>query len=619
MRITGANYFTNHCKFTVWAPEKATMQVITDGRSVAMQKDDQGYFTVELAGISPGTRYQFAAEEGEAYPDPASHYQPDGVHGASAVVDHHAYPWRDIEWKGLPLKELLFYEIHTGTFTPDGTFEGIISKLDYLAELGVNAIELMPVSQFPGSRNWGYDMVFPYAVQNSYGGPDGLKALVDAAHAKGIAVFLDVVFNHIGPEGNYLPRFGPYFTDQYATPWGNAINLDGAWSDGVRAYFCHAVLHWYENYHIDGLRVDAVHMMFDNGAVHFWELVSGELRALRQRMGRNFYLIAESDLNSPKVTKSPENGGWDFDAQWLDDFHHALYVLLDPAGRDRYADFGSIRQWGKAYTDGFVHSGEYVTFRKRRHGASSAGIPGEKFVVFNQNHDQIGNRVGGERLSMLVNFERQKLAAAAMLLAPYLPMLFMGEEFGAQTPFFYFVSHSDEELIRKVVEGRRKEFENYNWEKDPPNPQDEGTFAQSKLDWSQPGTGRHAVLLRWHRALIALRKSHPALRHFAKNDVRVDIVGDECLVLYRRSADQREELACIFNLGEEDAEVTLPRNGANWVKVLDSCDAEWQDGLEVVDRRDNALPLKEKTMVVAGLSVIIIQFSTQQTENRHLA
>lgn len=608
MRNTGASFSTGQCKFTVWAPEKDTMRLVIDGRPPAeMLKDEEGYFELDVSDIAPGARYRFAPAGGDSYPDPTSHFQPDGVHGASAVVDHDAYQWNDAGWKGLPLQDLIFYEVHTGTFTPEGTFEGIISKLDYLASLGVNAIELMPVSQFPGGRNWGYDMVFPYAVQHSYGGPDGLKALVDAAHAKGIAVFLDVIFNHLGPEGNYLPQFGPYFTDQYCTPWGNAINFDGEWSDGVRAYFCQAVMHWYEHYHLDGLRVDAVHMMFDNGAVHFWELVSRELNVMRQRMGRNFYLIAESDLNSPHVVKSPENGGWDFDVQWLDDFHHALYVLLDESGRDRYEDFGSIGQWGKAFTDGFVHSGEYVRFRKRRHGASSAGIPGEKFLVFNQNHDQVGNRVGGERLSMLVSFERQKLAAAAILLAPYLPMLFMGEEYGAQTPFFYFVSHSDEELIQKVVEGRRKEFENYKWEKDPPNPQDETTFQDSKLDWSEPERGEHAALLRWHRALIALRKSHPALRHFAKNDVRVNIVSDTCLVLHRRSADQQTELACIFNLGETSVDVALPGDAQPWITILNSRDADWNGESKPAHGPQAPAALQEGKIAVQGLTAIVCE------------
>lgn len=606
-RITGADFTEGQCKFSVWAPEKETLQLHIEGRpAIEMPKDEDGYFEITLDDAGPGTRYKFAPEGGQGYPDPAAHYQPEGVHGASSVVDHHAFRWTDSAWRGLPLKDLVFYEIHTGTFTPEGTFEGIIGKLDYLVGLGVNAIELMPISQFPGGRNWGYDMVFPYAVQESYGGPDGLKALIDAAHAKGIAVFLDVVFNHIGPEGNYLPQFGPYFTDQYCTPWGNAINLDGEWSDGVRAYFCQAILHWYEHYHFDGLRVDAVHMMFDNGAVHFWELVSDNLHQMRQRLGRSFYLIAECDLNAPRVTQPPQNGGWDFDVQWLDDFHHALYVLLDEAGRDRYEDFGDIRQWGKAFTDGFVHSGEYVKFRKRRHGASSAGVPGEKFLVFNQNHDQVGNRVGGERLSMLVDFDRQKLAAAAMLLAPYLPMLFMGEEYGAQTPFFYFVSHSEEELIQQVVEGRRKEFENYKWEQDPPNPQEESTFADSRLDWSEPERGQHAVLLRWHRHLIALRKSHPALQNFAKNDVRVNVVTEKCLLLHRRSADQQHELLCFFNLDEEPLQTTLPPHEQGWVQRTNSADEVWMQNADAQTAILDKPPVRDKVSI-AGLSAVVFE------------
>lgn len=572
MNRIGAHYTGEQCEFSVWAPEKESMDLVLPEKGVLipMQKDHDGYFRVTRNDILPGTRYLFSPDRDEAVPDPASHFQPNGVHGPSEVVNHAAFSWTDISWVGIPLKELIFYEIHVGTFTLEGTFDGVIPRLDKLAELGVTAIELMPIAQFPGNRNWGYDMVFPYAVQDSYGGPDGLKALVDAAHSRGIAVFLDVVFNHIGPEGNYLSRFGPYFTNQYATPWGNAINLDGEWSDGVREYFCNAVLHWYAHYHIDGLRVDAVHMMFDNGAVHFWELVNGRLRDLRQRMGFNFFLLAESDLNSPKVVQAPNAGGWGFDGQWLDDFHHSLYVLLDEQGRDRYEDFGLIQQLAKAYTDGFVHSGEYVKFRKRRHGASSAGLSGEQFVVFNQNHDQVGNRVGGERLSMLVDEERQKIAAAAIILSPYLPMLFMGEEYAADTPFFYFVSHSDEELIRKVVEGRRKEFANYRWEQDPPNPQAESTFLQSKLRWDQRKAGRYAAMWQWHRMLITLRKGHPALRNFAKNDVRVTVTGPKSLMLHRRSADHRTELVCLFNLGNDAVQMPFPQNDSGWTKVVDS-------------------------------------------------
>jgi maltooligosyltrehalose trehalohydrolase len=579
MRKLGANCFsTGNCEFSVWAPELDRMLLHLETpkeQTIEMEKATDGYFTKTVADIGAGATYRFGPNGMEKFPDPASHYQPEGVHGPSKIVDHNEYEWQYPAWTGLPLKNLIFYEIHVGTFTAEGTFEAIIPLLDELAETGINAIELMPVSQFPGTRNWGYDAVFPYAVQNSYGGPTKFKELIDAAHRKGIAVFLDVVFNHLGPEGNCFGHFGPYFTDTYHTPWGNAVNFDGTWSDGVREYFANAVLHWYENYHIDGLRVDAVHMMFDNGAVHFWELVNQNLEQHRQKLGRNFYLIAESDLNSPRVTKSAEDGGWGFNVQWLDDFHHSLYVLLDAEGRQRYEDFGELEQLAKAYTDGFVHSGEFVKFRKRKHGSSSVGVSGDNFIVFNQNHDQIGNRVGGERLSMLVDFERQKLAAAAILLSPYIPMLFMGEEFSASSPFFYFVSHSDPKLIRMVVEGRRKEFENYKWDADPPNPQEEETFEKSKLIWTQRNSGRHRLMLNWHKELIAVRRYHPVMQNFNKNDVRVTLFGKHGLALHRRSSDQQYELLCIFNLGSVQDSFMVPLRKSYWKKVLDSTDPEW--------------------------------------------
>ncbi|MBE9464231.1 malto-oligosyltrehalose trehalohydrolase [Dyadobacter subterraneus] len=608
MRKLGANYSGDQCVFTVWAPKKETMQlqlISSETELLEMQKNDEGYFHLTVDNVLPGAQYFFKPEGTEkGIPDPASQFQPDGVHGPSAVVDQHAYQWKT-NWSGLPLKDLIFYELHVGTFTKEGTFEAIIPLLDDLAETGINAIELMPVSQFPGNRNWGYDGVFPYAVQNSYGGPEKLKLLVDAAHERGIAVFLDVVFNHLGPEGNYAGEFGPYFTDTYCTPWGNAINFDGAWSDGVREYFAGVISHFYEHYHLDGLRVDAVHMMFDNGAVNFWEMVSVELDQLREKLGRSFYLIAESDLNSPKTVKLPENGGLGFNVQWLDDFHHALYVLLDKEGQSRYEDFGKMEQLAKAYTDGFVHSGEYVKFRNRKHGASSAGLPGETFLVFNQNHDQIGNRVGGERLSMLVNFDRQKLAAAAMLLAPYLPMFFMGEEYGADTPFFYFVSHSEEDLIKMVVEGRRKEFENYKWETDPPNPQEEQTFNNSKLDWEKRKTGRYLVMLNWNKELIKLRKTHPALKNFNKNDVRVTLFGPIGFALHRKSSDQKQELLCIFNLSEKESSFNIPERDGNWNKIIDSTEKIW---LETESEEAYSYPQflnSGDLLVVKGLSIVV--------------
>ncbi|MEI6949563.1 malto-oligosyltrehalose trehalohydrolase [Paraflavisolibacter sp. H34] len=574
----GSHYKNNSCLFKVWAPQRKTMQlhlVHPSEQLIDMEPAEEGYFQITVEGLAPGCRYFFRPDGERDYPDPASHFQPEGVHGPSEVVDHSSFPWQDSAWRGLPFKDLVLYELHVGTFTPEGTFEAIIPRLDSLLETGINAIELMPVAQFPGNRNWGYDGVYPYAAQDSYGGPEGLKKLVDACHSKGMAVFLDVVYNHQGPEGNYLNQFGPYFTRQYCTPWGDALNFDGDWSDGVRDFYAHNPLHWFARYHIDGLRCDAIHTVYDNGAVHFWELVHGRVRALEQQLGRRLYLSAESDLNSPKVVKDPALGGYGFDAQWLDDFHHALYVLLDKEGKERYADFGSLQQLAKAYTDGFVHSGEYVSFRKRRHGTSSAGVPGDRFVVFNLNHDQVGNRVGGERLCQLIDFDGVKLAAAALLLAPYVPLLFMGEEYADETPFFYFVSHSDEELIRAVRDGRKKEFESFQWNTEPPDPQAEKTFNASKIHWQQRKEGKHAVALRWHQKLIGLRRSQPVLRNFNKNDVRVNVLGRQGFELHRQAEGGREHLFCLFNLSAKELSYAVPEGFTGWTRLLDSKEAEW--------------------------------------------
>lgn len=544
-------------------------------KTFPMQKDEWGNFTVTVEAGKTPLRYFFQPEQGKAFPDPASQYQPEGVHGPSETVDHAAYTWHDGDWKGLSLEEQVLYEIHVGTFTPEGTFAAIIPRLDALKEAGINAIELMPVAQFPGSRNWGYDGVYPYAVQASYGGPDGLKKLVDACHQKGIAVWLDVVYNHIGPEGAYLSQFGPYFTNTYCTPWGDAINYDGEWSDGVRDYFSKNALFWFERYHIDGLRCDAVHTVFDNGAVHFWQLTSEKVKALTAKLGRKLYLVAESDLNSTRVVKPPEVGGYGFDAQWLDDFHHALYVLINPGDRERYYDFGTIAQVVKAYNEGFVHSGEWVKFRKRRHGASSKGIPGSQFIAFNQNHDQVGNRAGGERLCMLVNFERVKLAAAALLLSPYVPMLFMGEEYADDTSFFYFVSHSDENLIKAVQEGRRKEFRDFGFDGEIPDPQDEQTFLRSKIHWEKRDAPHHRTILHWHKMLIQLRRTKAALQSFRKEDCRAEAINSQAFFLVRKAQDSNEQVICFFNLSEE-ATTFQP---AEWMygaqKIVDSKASIW--------------------------------------------
>lgn len=565
-------------RFTVWAPEKKQMVlhvVAPFNKEFLMHKNDRGYFLIDVITAETALRYFFRPDGDKGVPDPASQFQPEGVHGPSQTIHHESYTWKDKNWKGLALNELIFYELHVGTFTPEGNFEAIIPRLDDLQTLGVNALELMPVAQFPGNRNWGYDGVFPYAVQNSYGGPDGLKKLVDACHERGIAVFLDVVYNHLGPEGNYLPQFGPYFTPSYCTPWGDAINYDGEWSDGVRDFFSDNVLYWFKNFHVDGLRCDAIHAVFDNGAVHFWELVHNKVKHFEEQTGRTCHLIAESDLNSPKVVKPPELGGYGFDAQWLDDFHHALYVLLNPADQQRYYDFGAIEQLAKAYSDGFVHSGGWVKFRKRKHGASSAGIAGEKFVVFNLNHDQVGNRAGGERLCMLVDFEKIKIAAAAIMLSPYLPLLFMGEEYADDTPFFYFVSHSDEELIKAVQKGRREEFKDFGFDVKIPDPQDEKTFQQSKVHWEKRKKKEHQVIWQWHQELIKMRKSLQPLKKFQKKDVEVQVIDPSSFALIRKAADSPEGLLCLFNFSDKEVAYTISSTAANLTKILDSKERRW--------------------------------------------
>ena len=406
-----------------------------------------------------------------------------GVHGPSEIIDPR-FPWEDDSWNGLPLSKYLLYELHVGAFTPDGTFKAIIPYLDYLLNLGITAVEIMPVAQFPGSRNWGYDGVYPYAAQNSYGGPDALKRLINACHLRGMAVVLDVVYNHLGPEGNYLWDFGPYFTDKYKTPWGPAINLDGPFSDEVRKFFIENALHWVTDFHIDALRVDAVHGMLDFSARHFLEELADVVHEQGERLARRVYVMSEGDLNDSRIIRSRDVGGYGLDAQWNDDFHHALHALLTHERSGYYGDFGELRHMIKALRDGFVYSGEYSAYRKRRHGNQSADLPARRFVVFCQNHDQVGNCAMGARLTQLVTMEGLKLAAGTVLLSPFIPLLFMGEEYGETSPFPYFVSHSDQSLVEAVRKGRREEFKAFEWPGEPPDPQAESTFMSAKVDHS---------------------------------------------------------------------------------------------------------------------------------------
>lgn len=588
MRTIGANYIgEGRCLFTVWAPDhqNVTLHIVEpEDRLVPIQAAGYGYFGLELESVYPGTRYFFRLENGSDYPDPASYCQPDGVHGPSEVIDHNQYNWRDQTWRGLPFRELIFYQLHVGTFTPEGTFDAIIPRLKDLADLGINAIQLLPISQFPGDRNWGYDGVYMYSVQSSYGGPEGLKRLVDVCHSQGIAVFLDVVYNHVGPEGNYFSQFGPYFTDKYQTPWGDAVNFDREWSDGVRAYFDQNALFWFDEYHVDGLRFDAIHEVYDRSAVSIWEQIHAGIKQLEQRLGRSLYLVAESDLNSPRVVKPPEMGGYGFTGQWLDDFHHAFHVLINKPGQKKYPDFGRMEQLAKAYTDGFVQSGNYVSFRKQRFGESSAELAGDQFIVFNLNHDQIGNLSGRERLSQLVDFDRQKVAAAAILLSPYIPLLFMGEEYAEDTPFYYFISHSDPKLIQQVREGHQKDFEQFNDGVELPDPIEEATFIDSKLQWHKRTEGKHQLMLDWHRLLIQLRRTLPALRNVRKNDVRAQALEQSGLALYRQTDDGQQHVVCLFNLSDEKIAYTLPLWVAGWNKLVESTEKRWQESGKAAGR-----------------------------------
>jgi maltooligosyltrehalose trehalohydrolase len=501
-------------------------------------------------------------------------FQPEGVHGPSQIVDSR-FSWEDVTWSGIPLRDYVIYEVHVGTFTPEGTFESIIPHLDELKDLGITAIELMPVAQFPGSRNWGYDGVFPFSVQNSYGGPEGLKTLVNECHRRGLAVILDVVYNHLGPEGNYLRDFGPYFTDRYKSFWGSVINFDGEDSDPVRRFFIENALHWVAEFHIDALRVDAVHAILDFSAQPFLEELASAVHDEAKQLDRRIYLIAESDLNDTRIIRSRLVGGYGLDAQWNDDFHHALHTILTGERRGYYQDFGQLRNLAKAFREGFVYSGEYSPHRRRRHGNPSRDIPAHQFVVFAQNHDQVGNRMRGERLSELVCLERTKLAAGVVLLSPFIPLIFMGEEYGETAPFPYFISHTDPALVEAVRRGRREEFAAFGWADEPPNPQDEETFLRAKLKHHLRNEGHHRVLLEFYKELIHLRRKIPALSHLSKDDMEVmDYEREKVLVIRRWSGP--DEAVVGFHFGDSPATRCVSLPGGRWTKQLDSADKRWQ-------------------------------------------
>ncbi len=557
-------------RFEVWAPNADGLTlVLSDGTETTMMPLPRGGFEA-IVDAPAGTRYRYRFPNGDELADPASRFQPEDVHGPSEVVDT-SFEWTDEAWTGIELEAYVTYELHVGTFTGDGTFDAAIAHLDELAALGVTAVEPMPVAEFPGARNWGYDGVFAFAVESSYGGPRAFQRFVDAAHARGLAVVLDVVYNHLGPEGNVLSRYGPYFSPKYATPWGDALNLDEAGGDAVRRFVGENALRWFEEFHVDALRLDAVHGIVDPTARPLLGLLAAATDELAEGLGRRLHLIAESALNDARLIRPREEGGLGIDAQWADELHHAIHVVLTGERDGYYADYGRLEQIGTAYRNGYVHTGEWSEHLERRWGNATDAVPSERFVVFTQNHDHVGNRATGDRLAALAGLDGQKVAAGLVLLSPFPPLLFQGEEYGETAPFLYFVSHGDADLVDAVREGRRAEFARFAWAQEPPDPDAVETFERSKLDRSKLGRPEHAGVRELYRELLRLRRSDPALASGGRDEL--DLAADEetkTLVLARSAGQDRA--VGIFNLAADDGEVRVTGATESLERVLDSSD-----------------------------------------------
>jgi maltooligosyltrehalose trehalohydrolase len=564
-------------RFRIWAPRRRRVQlhlVAPQERTVRLKEAGDGYYEAEIADVFPGALYFYRLDMAVERPDPASRLQPQGVHGPSQVVSSE-FHWSDAEWRGRPLAEFVIYELHVGTFTAEGTFAGVAAALDHLLDLGVTAVELMPVAAFPGTRNWGYDGVYPFAVQDNYGGPEGLKRLVNECHRRGLAVVLDVVYNHLGPEGNYLAEYGPYFTRKYATAWGEAINFDGPQSREVRRFFIANALRWIGEFHIDALRLDAVHAIYDESAEHFLKELTMAVHQRAEALGRPAYVIAESNANIPRLTMTREAGGDGLDAQWNDDFHYALHARLTGERQGHYRDFGAPGQISKALAEGFVLTGKFANYKARSLAESSHKTPAERLLVFLQNHDQAGNRPGGERLGHLADLDRCKLAAAVLLSSPYVPLLFMGEEYNEQAPFLFFTDFGDPGLDENVRRGRRAYFKDQHWKGADYDPADLATFAKSRLDLSQSRKGDHAVLLAWYRKLLELRRTHPALRELSKRQMEVVPLEHHEVIVVRRWSAGGEEIAAVYHLAGKNREIEFYLPAGRWRKLLDSADEQW--------------------------------------------
>jgi maltooligosyltrehalose trehalohydrolase len=555
--------------FAVWAPDVERVELeIADQRHPMAPSGRDGWWEAE-ADAAHGTDYAFRLDGGELRPDPRSAGQPRGVHGPSRVVDHRRFTWSDDGWQGRDLLGSVIYELHVGTFSPEGTFDGVIRRLDHLAELGITHVELLPVAAFPGDRGWGYDGAALFAVHEPYGGSEGLKRFVDAAHARGLGVLLDVVYNHLGPDGNYLREFGPYFTVRHHTPWGDAVNFDDAGSDEVRRFVIDNALMWLRDYHIDGLRLDAVHAILDLSALHILEELGASVHALADELGRPLLVIAESDLNDPRLVTPRESGGYGLDAQWSDDFHHALHATLTGERHGYYEDFTGLSDVATALRQAYVYAGRHSRHRGRRHGREPIGIPGRRFLGYLQNHDQVGNRARGERIGQLVSPGLAKVGAALVLSSPFTPMLFMGEEWNASGPWQYFTDHEHDDLAESVRVGRQREFATFGWRpEEVPDPQDPATFERSRLRWNELEREEHAAMLEWYRRLIRLRREQ---LDPADDELRAVLV--RCSAHDRWLTMRRGSVLVVANLARRRQVVPLVTSLGN---VLLASEQDWR-------------------------------------------
>ncbi len=574
-RTLGLNFTSpSEANIRVWAPTAGKVSLeLEQGAIFNLLEASMGFWELTNIRVNEGDLYRIIVD-GKAFPDPASLLQPEGVHKQSQAFNLNKFPWCDDNWKGPTTEELIIYELHTGTFSSEGTFDGITGKLDYQKELGITAIELMPVAQFPGNRNWGYDGVYPFAVHNTYGGPERLQNLVDSCHKKGLAVILDVVYNHLGPEGNYLPAFGPVFTGKYTTPWGMAINFDDEWCDGIRTLFIENVLMWLRDFHIDGLRLDAVHAIKDFSAKHILREMKEKVEELNFATSKNHFLICESDLNDIGYISPFNQGGYGMDATWCDEFHHSLHALTTGENKGYYSDFGKITHLAKSLENAFVYDGQWSEHRKRKFGTKTSGLAGNNFVVFTQNHDQVGNRMSGDRLSTMLDFELLKVIAGTMLLSPFIPLIFMGEEYAETNPFLYFIDHGDEELIRLVREGRKKEFEAFMNSENAPDPDDIKTFNDSKLNWEHRSSNQKHIF-DFYKELIQLRKTIAPLKNRERKSYSAKTAANKNIIEFERiNNDQR--LIAVLNFEPEQSTFTSTfLNTKNAQLLLCSSDKKW--------------------------------------------